>query len=596
MLFRSTDTLSKMEIGKGHYSCQRFFDGKIDDIGVWDRALAESELYGLYLGPPIAAGDSFLAYSKDICSGQKFTILQPNYSSSLHVVTSFGDGTNQNDTFASSGISVFNHNYPNTGIYTVKHVLYRGVTAVDSVSYSCSYQTCTVLPVRLYHDADANCVFGATEVSIYQPSVIEIDSSGIVLDTVSVTSGLDYYAYGPAGSIYSFKLLSTIQGLTISCPGSGILADTVGSGLTTKYFGFSCSTDPGYDLQLFTSFRAGHHHMGGLILASNTRCTPPAATVTMHLNPKFNSMFSSIPAASSMSGNVVTWDINTLSSVISSPFLIYPEMEGSASIGDTVMTSFIIDPISGDANSSDNIVIRVDTVKSGYDPNDIVAEPSCLTPGTTKLTYVIHFENTGNDTAFNIYILDTLSASLNPSTLRVLAASAAMNTSIIEAGGHTIAKFDFPHINLLDSSHHGLCEGMVVYSIEVKNGLADGTVIPSRAGIYFDDNQVVLTNTAESTVGCPVASVAEVGIKPFIGIAPNPATNQITISQSTNIPNGADVQFSQFTITNSIGQEIMQQSLTGLQTKVNVSKLVPGLYYITFRGKNGIKTEKFIRM
>lgn len=43
-----TDTLSKLQIGAGHYDCQRFFAGKIDDIGVWSRALSACELYELY--------------------------------------------------------------------------------------------------------------------------------------------------------------------------------------------------------------------------------------------------------------------------------------------------------------------------------------------------------------------------------------------------------------------------------------------------------------------------------------------------------------------------------------------------------------------
>ena len=43
-----TDTLSKLQIGAGHYDCPRYFAGKIDDIGIWKRALDTSELHVLY--------------------------------------------------------------------------------------------------------------------------------------------------------------------------------------------------------------------------------------------------------------------------------------------------------------------------------------------------------------------------------------------------------------------------------------------------------------------------------------------------------------------------------------------------------------------
>jgi hypothetical protein len=43
----NTDSLSRFLIGRGHYQCKRNFHGKIDDIGVWDRALTATELSAL---------------------------------------------------------------------------------------------------------------------------------------------------------------------------------------------------------------------------------------------------------------------------------------------------------------------------------------------------------------------------------------------------------------------------------------------------------------------------------------------------------------------------------------------------------------------
>jgi hypothetical protein len=83
-----------------------------------------------------------------------------------------------------------------------------------------------------------------------------------------------------------------------------------------------------------------------------------------------------------------------------------------------------------------------------------------------------------------------------------------MYVSYLHFGSHTVVKFDFPGINLPDSSHHGYCTGFVQFNVMTRSGLADGTVLPDRAGIYFDDNEVILTNTVTNTILIPSISIA----------------------------------------------------------------------------------------
>ena len=179
--------------------------------------------------------------------------------------------------------------------------------------------------------------------------------------------------------------------------------------------------------------------------------------------------------------------------------------------GDTVNSLNIIYPFTGDADTSDNTEGHTDTVKSGYDPNFIEVSPSGYIPSGMQLQYTVGFENTGNDTAFNIHILDTLADQLDPTTLRIVTASSAMNIYTFHASGHTIVKFDFPNIDLLDSSHHDACHGMMIYTIKSKTGLTDCTHIPAKAGIYFDENPVVMTNTATNIIGIPPPTAAITG-------------------------------------------------------------------------------------
>jgi uncharacterized repeat protein (TIGR01451 family) len=260
----------------------------------------------------------------------------------------------------------------------------------------------------------------------------------------------------------------------------------------------------------------------------------------------------------------------------------------SYTIGDTVNSNFAITPIIGDMDTIDNAGIIVDTVRSSFDPNFVdVAPDGCISSAPTNLQYTIGFENTGNDTAFNIYILDTLAASLDPSTFKVVGASAYMNLTKIKSGAQTILKFDFPGIMLLDSSHHDLCNGVIIYNISSRAGLADGTQVGNRAGIYFDTNPVVMTNTSMNTINCPVIPV----LTPItsVSIYPSPATNELFIISDQNA-------YQSFFITNQLSQVLIQDEIKGTQSKVNISSLPTGVYFAILKGSKGKVVKKFVKI
>ncbi|UTW61794.1 hypothetical protein KFE98_17545 [bacterium SCSIO 12741] len=141
--------------------------------------------------------------------------------------------------------------------------------------------------------------------------------------------------------------------------------------------------------------------------------------------------------------------------------------------------------------------------RCSYDPNDKAATP----PGfdslgyvpydTYKLEYKIRFQNTGNDTAYRVQILDTLSADLNWSTFQYLDAS---HNVITELDTNGIVTFTFDNIFLVDSAtNEPASNGFVTFSIERDSSLADSTTVSNRAGIYFDFNPPIITNYAVNT-------------------------------------------------------------------------------------------------
>jgi len=420
------------------------------------------------------------------------------------------------------------------------------------------------------------------------------------------------------------------------------------------------------------SMIAGRHAALGTLVVNNGYCTPQNAVVTATFSSEYI-FYSASPVATSVVGNTITWDLSSLSVSSGAQNLdfILTIPSGSAYLleGDTIRANYAVTPVTGDLDPGNNYVIIITTITGSFDPNEMSVSPTGYVGPGTKLQYTINFENTGNDTAFNISVYDTLPDNVAVNSLRIVAASAVMNTTLINDGAHNIVKFDFPGINLLDSSYHNQCNGMVVFTINALAGLPQCTAITNDAGIYFDYNPVVMTNSVTNMIGIPpfagpitgmdtvcaglasllsdttsggVWSVSNsnasitagsvtgnaTGIDTVyytvtnvcggtasardiiyvqqtsdcansinklptslqsVSIFPNPPTNVLSIIQSPSA-------YTTFTITNSIGQNMIQQPLTTTQTTVNVATLPPGLYYITFRGDNGTSVQKFVKL
>jgi len=546
---------------------------------------------------PTIIADSFAVYVNNLCGGLQFELLTNIYSAGQHITTWLGNGSNLDTLVALyglSGIANFYQPYTSSGIYTIKHVLYDGSLAVDSVTYTHTVSLCQDFALGFYHDALGTCVYNdSADYLIPLPVLVEVDSNSVPIDTISATGGLYYTAYGNPGDIYTFRIISS-GSLYVSCPATGTISDTLFEGSNpTKYFGFQCTSSSEFDLENISGAQTGRHMQSFYINASNAFCTNETATLTMTFSPQYG-FGSAVPAPTSVSGNIATWNLGGLSIANSNKTInVTLNVPGAWLIpGDTVMTQCRITPIIGDTDTLNNVIIRVDTVRSSWDPNYMSVNPSgCIHSDTaTMLTYTVLFENTGSDTAHNIYVMDTLSDNLDPKSLRIVSASNTMNISKwYDSIHHNIYKFEFPHINLPDSSHHNQCDGMFIYTIKTKAGLPTGATIFNHAGIFFDDNAVVMTDTTENVMNCPL-SVSRSPL-PVLSpsLYPNPATNELTIKTPGN-------NYSSFTITNLMGLQMMQQSIEGNETKVNIAQLPAGVYFVTFIGEGGEVVKKFVKM
>lgn len=542
--------------------------------------------------------DSFGLFIHHLCSGPTINIATATYSSSMFVRLIYGDGLVDTSAilpgYLIGGFSSLTHTYGMPGTYSIKAFLYRNTSVIDSLTFSYDYKFCNSLTVNYYLDSNSNCSFDTGEHSMALPLLIAVDSNGTRIDTLSTINGLYYNAYGTAGDIYRFSVIAAPPGLIFSCGTAGSISDTLRMGIYGQPAGFvpfSCSSGCTHNFEIVPVSRyTGRHAQTTHLRLRNNLCSPEDMTVNVNFSPKYQYYSSNIPP-STVSGTSATWLFNNI--FYSNPVdLIYNlEVPGAwLTPGDTALTSISISPLSGDCDVADNNHVKIDTVVGSWDPNLIEAEPSGHILSGTNLTYTIHFENTGNDTAFNIYVLDTIPNYLNISTFRMLQTSVAkMYVSEINTfPGHTILKFDFPGINLLDSSHHLECHGMFKYSINTLPHLPDCTHITNRAGIYFDYNPVVMTNEVTNIIGCWPSNVNSLIITGDTRLYPNPASDKLTVEFGKE-------KFSAYAISNSIGVQLLRGSMSSDITEIDISSIPHGVYYITFRGQFNHAVQKFMK-
>lgn len=175
---------------------------------------------------------------------------------------------------------------------------------------------------------------------------------------------------------------------------------------------------------------------------------------------------------------------------------------------------------------------------ASYDPNDKAAQPvgydsAHYIYNYTPLDYKVRFQNTGTDTAFNIYILDTLSPYLDVSTLQMGASSHAYTWQILP---DNVLRVDYNNIMLPDSNvNEPASNGFFRYRIEQQPNNPLGTVINNQAAIYFDLNPPIFTNTTFHTVGEEFVKIGYVSVDNVEGQAlqvkayPNPFRDKITL-------------------------------------------------------------------
>lgn len=117
--------------------------------------------------------------------------------------------------------------------------------------------------------------------------------------------------------------------------------------------------------------------------------------------------------------------------------------------------------------------------------------------------------------------------------------------------------------------------GYVSFKVKTKTNLTPLTVINNTAGIYFDFNPPIITNTTADTIQMPIiTSKLERANTYFITAKPNPTDNNVVFSFSNDVNETANL-----IISTLDGKIVFNKSSITSKDNINIACLSPGIYF-----------------
>jgi hypothetical protein len=433
---------------------------------------------------------------------------------------------------------------------------YSGVV-IQGGGYHCGYDfgvysNTATISGYVYLDANNNGVKDAGETGISYAHVYVGPHS-------VYTNSAGYFVYVGTVGTYTVSYVPSAQysAYTVN-PNTNysVTASTAGNVYTGNDFGLHLSTSAcniATQIIPHTTVTAGHPAWY-YVYVSNYGSNVASGTMTFNYDPALTFISSSpVQASVNTVNHFVTFNYANLQPGQYTYFYLNFEASTAVTIGQPTFEMATATENCNETNLLDNTDTIHQNATASWDPNDKIATPAGEGPqgfiaGTQELRYTINFQNTGTAPAVNVVLRDVLPSTLNLSTLRMIGASHPGYA--VQVDGNTlIARFS--QINLPDSgtdergSHGYLC-----FAIKPNAGLTPGTQIQNGAGIYFDYNSAVLTNTTLNIIQYPL-SIEELNAHATITVVPNPFSEQTTITITDHDMTGATLE-----VYNAIGQSV----------------------------------------
>ncbi len=433
---------------------------------------------------------------------------------------------------------------------------------------------------NIFIDDNGNCSLDASESSIPH-SIIKLSNS------INISPNhFGYYSLSIPPGTYKFDTVyfpqKAMKNFSLSCnlPPQFVLAlnQTI-----LMDFGVenSIATDMIVDVKAQRGWgsRFGNTEWYYVKISNAGNQTLTSTSLTVQVPPSLN-IKNTNPLFSSQVGNNLTFKLLNILPQETKTILIKAEVDTALNnLGDTLTWVSYLAPITGDADLSDNADTLRLRVIGAYDPNDKQASAEFIAPNTKTIDYHIRFQNTGNDTAFKVTVVDTLDLTLPMTNIVINSASHPYAFSVV----NNILIWEFDDIMLPDSSvdYFG-SQGYVNFTAGINPNVGIGDTINNDADIYFDFQKPVITNVAKTVMITNISVGEERLEKQVLNIYPNPASEVLNIENTSN-------KAVLFRLTDINGRLILEQSLSAQSVwQYNVNQLQSGIYFLS-AGAEGYK-------
>ncbi len=305
------------------------------------------------------------------------------------------------------------------------------------------------------------------------------------------------------------------------------------------------------------------------------------------------SVQSTAPVFTVQSGDTLIWHFTNLKAneFRKITMNVRADIPPALNVGDEISSTAMIGNAYTDTFPSDNEVVLKETILGSYDPNDKVSTngddmTTTQIQNGDYITYVVRFQNTGNDTAFKVVILDTLSANVDWSSFQMV--NASHNFSVQVVNQH-ILQFTSNGIILPPTSiNEDASHGFVAYKVKPKSTLSVGDTIHNTAHIYFDYNAPVSTGTVNTRITL-LTRIPEIGQNNLIKIYPNPSNGLFNIEFTGVEP------LQSLSIFDLSGRKVLEKNVSsGKIISINMSDLASGWYTIILKTDKETQTQKII--
>ena len=473
-----------------------------------------------------------------------------------------------------SNTATFNVVIPSNATPGLYHLRIR----ISGQSYNHYLLNClTILPYesflqgKIYFDINGNGLLDIQEPGLPNERVNNFpDSSAGFSDhlgnySIGVLNGNHTVAWTPS-STSIFQLSSDSASYTLN---NSATVTGLDFGLTTTNPDYSC------DVKLTGSFPRCNSNVAYYITYTNTSNIPFNGILYLTKDPSTTYSNASM-TPSGFNGDTIFWNFSNLQPFTPNILNVWLTLPASGIIQ---TTAGIISLDGSGLQQLSDVATIYETVRCAYDPNDKSVSPEGFGPDHLTLIgdwleYLVRFQNTGTDTAFNVTIYDDLSGDLELNTFEMLGSSHSVTTEVKQNGQaiFTFANILLPDSNVDEPGSHGFLK----YKIKSKNSTLEQSLVENTAFIVFDANAPIVTNTTENLM----VSFIPVGLQEIVKssgqaiIYPNPFSS--TALLIFNNPAHTRVQIE---IRDAIGNLLHADKTNGEEYLIQKQNLRAGIYF-----------------